>query len=260
MQDGLRKRGSWLAGFLGGVGWLAGFPAHAVSLYDGSLGTLPGQQGWSYAAVGVAGQVVSNGSVNLDTTLGNATQAGYFQILPDVDSAAGFALAFTAQILAESHTGSANRAGFSVLLLDNAHRGVELGFWQDQVWAQSLDGSNNFVKAEAAGFATTAMADYQLSLQAGGYALSANGSPLLSGPLRDYSLAGVTVLGVPIYATNNFLFLGDDTSSAKASVNIASVSAVPLPAGWALMLGPLAAGLTGARRRARAAGIPADEG
>jgi hypothetical protein len=185
---------------------------------------------------------MANGAVSLDTSLVNATQAGYSRILPPIDSAAGFTLSFKTQLLSESHTGNGNRAGFSVILLDGSHSGVELGFWTNQVWAQATD----FTKAEAVAFTTTAMTEYWLTVSAGHYFLTANGlaNPLLSGVMRDYSSSSI----VPVYSTNNFLFLGDDTSSAKARVNIAAVSTVPLPPTWVLMLGPALAWTFKARR------------
>lgn len=225
---------------IGAVCLLAGVSAQAAALYDGSLGTTPAAQGWAFGAAGPASETLANGAVSLDTSLVNGTQAGYSRILPPIDSTTGFALSFTAQLLSESHTGNGNRAGFSVILLDNAHRGVELGFWTDQVWAQAV----GFTKAESAAFDTTVLNDYRLSLNAGIYSLTINGAatPLLSGVLRDYSAAGL------VYSVDNFLFLGDDTTSAKASVRIASVSTVPLPPTWALMLGPFLAGIIKLRR------------
>jgi hypothetical protein len=219
---------------------LAGSSAPAAPLYDGSLGSNPVAQGWASLTLGSAAETVGNGSVTLDTTLSNFTQTGYSYGLP-IDSGQGFTLAFRVQVLAESHS-SNNRAGFSVIALDSAHRGVELGFWTDSIWAQEV----SFTKHETAGFDTqTAMVDYLLTLQGGSYALRVNGSaaPLLAGPMRDYSGSGN-----PIYALGNFLFFGDDTSSASAKFAIASVATVPSPPAWTLMLGPLAVGAIRAGR------------
>ena len=220
---------------LAAAAWLAAGAAQAGTLYDGSLGTKPGAQGWADFAPFPASESVSGGAVTLDTSFGNALQAG-FSRSPTVDSAAGFTLSFTAQLLSESHSGNANRAGFSLIVLDGSHRGVELGFWTDQIWAQSLDNLNQFVKAESAAISTTALIHYSLSLHGGAYALSANGAPLLSGQMRDYSPSAVAV-----YALNNFLFLGDDTQSAKAVVKLAYVGQVPEPPPWALLAAGLAA-------------------
>jgi hypothetical protein len=49
---------------------------------------------------------------------------------------------------------------------------------------------------------------------------------ILSGPIRDYTAFN----GFPNpYRTPNFCFLGDDSSSAGAMVNIADVTLVPAP-------------------------------
>ncbi|WP_295578199.1 hypothetical protein [uncultured Lamprocystis sp.] len=218
----------WLTCASGATWLLCCALTHAGPIYDGALGTSPGAQGW-IAFVPSASESVAAGAVTLDTTADTIAQAGYMYSLP-IDSGAGFTLSFTTQLLAESHTGNSNRAGFSVILLDDAHQGIELGFWTDQVWAQAV----GFTKAETAAFDTTAMTDYLLRLDSGSYALWANGSALLSGAMRDYS-----AFGFP-YTLPNFLFLGDDTTSALARVRIAEVGVVvPEPPAWALLFGGL---------------------
>lgn len=219
--------------------------SHAqAALYDGSLGTSPAAQGWtSVIAAPFASETLGNGGVTLDTSFSNALQSGYSLFLPNVDSSTGYSLSLTAQLNSESHTGNSNRAGFSVILLDNIHQGVEIGFWTDQVWAQAV----GFTKAESSAFDTTNLTTYVLTLQSGNYSLSVNNSTILSGSMRDYS-----AFGTP-YNLNNFLFIGDDTSSAKASVKInqvAQVATVPLPSSGFLMFGPvLAGGFMLSRRR-----------
>lgn len=207
--------------------------AQASVLYDPALGTAPGQQGWLFAATGSAPRTVSGGVLNFDTTAAMATKAGFVRADQALDSRAGMTLSFTLDVLAESHA-SNHRAGFSVIMLDDQHQGIELGFWADEVWAQS---GSDFLKAESAAWDTTAGTgtDYRLTLQGGTYQLLANGSALLSGAMRDYSSFGAP------YATANLLFLGDDTTSAQARVNLGVVgltSAVPEPASaWLLVLG-----------------------
>ncbi len=205
-------------------------------LYDASLGTLPAAQGWSFAALfGSPSQSVGGGVLNLDTTSDSAIRAGYLRLDQVVDSAAGVRLSFSAQLLTEAHA-SNDRAGFSVILLDNTNRGIELGFWTSpgRIWAQSAPA---FTQAEGAAVSTgAAIIDYTLELQGGSYALSADGSPVLSGPMRDYSSFGLP------YSIKNFIFFGDDTMSARASVDLAaiSISAVPEPGAAAVMLAGLA--------------------
>lgn len=217
--------------------------AQGAVLYDGSQNTRPGAQGWTSVVFAPAIETLSAGTVTLDTTAGNFLQSGYSLFLPAIDSATGFTLSWQAQLLAESHTGNPNRAGFSVILLDNAHQGVELGFWTGQVWAQAV----GFTKAESVAFNTTAMAEYLLTLQGGSYTLQANDAQILTGPMRDYSASGTP------YNLNNFLFLGDDTSSAQARVSIASVATVPLPPTGLLMLGPVLIGAAKTKRPTRRA-------
>ncbi len=220
--------------------------AQGAVLYDGSQSTSPAAQGWTSVVIAPATETVSAGAVTLDTTAGNFLQAGYSLFLPAVDSAAGFSLSWQSRLLAESHSGNPNRAGFSVILLDQAHQGIELGFWTNQVWAQAA----GFTKAESVFFNTTTMADYLLTLHGGSYTLLANDTQILAGAMRDYS-----AFGAP-YTLNNFLFFGDDTTSAQARVSIAqvsTVSTVPSPPAWLLMLGPWLIGAAKAKHPARRA-------
>jgi hypothetical protein len=58
------------------------------------------------------------------------------------------------------------------------------------------------------------------------YVLRANGTTILTGPIRDYT----AFAGFPdVYETPNFLFLGDDTSSASAVAGIRQVILVQPP-------------------------------
>ncbi|MCC7487466.1 MAG: PEP-CTERM sorting domain-containing protein [Burkholderiales bacterium] len=146
-----------------------------------------------------------------------------------------------------------------MIVLDGAHRGVELGFWTTRVFAQDLAGAS-FVQAaapERADLVTTGFADYSLLVHAGNYALSVNGAPVFSGALRDYSPSGVTVAGVAVYAQPDFLFFGDDTGSAAARMHLRSVSVAPVPEPSiaAMMLAGLGAvGYAIRRRRHRQGG------
>ncbi|MCC6473052.1 MAG: hypothetical protein IT514_04830 [Burkholderiales bacterium] len=220
-------------------------PSPAAPLYDGSLGTLPGAQGWFFVPVGLYSQTLSGGAVNLDTSFGSMTQAGYFRADRDIDSTAGVRLSFSAQLLAETHAGT-DRAGFSVIMLDRQRKGIELGFWSSPagVFAQ---GGPGFTRAENTSFATGAMARYTLQLLNGQYTLRSGPDTLLSGAMRDYSSFGFP------YTTANFLFFGDDTSSAAASVRLASVAIAPVPepSEAAMMLCGLAVLGLAVRMRAR---------
>jgi hypothetical protein len=211
-------------------------PAAAqVVLYDGSQNTLPGAQGWTSVVIPPATQTVSGGATTLDTfTSGsNALQAGYLRTTSfALDRTAGFTVRFDAQLLNETHA-SNDRAGFSVIVLSNDMQGIELGFWNNEVWAQS---GALFTHAEGAAFNTTAAGSgaagtirYDLTFQGNSYSLFANGgaTPILTGAVRDYT----AFTGSPDpYETPNFLFFGDNTTSARGSFRLAQVTVATSPA------------------------------
>jgi hypothetical protein len=212
-----------LSAFLGLVS-LGMLPAQAQSLFDAALETLPQAQGWTYAAIGSAATFLTNSAALLDTTSSSSTLAGWSQIAPvKLNRTNGFSLHFTARVDAETHT-STNRAGFSVIVLcDDAH-GLEVGFWNNRIFVQS--DNPLFTHGEDVGISTTDTVDYGLSLLSTNYVLTANGAVILTGPVRDY-----TAYNGPfnVYSTANFLFMGDDTTSANAREEIRNVSLITAP-------------------------------
>jgi hypothetical protein len=203
--------------------------ARAQPLFDASRGTLPAAQGWTYGAVGIAAESLVNDSVLLDTTAILTTEAGW-SLVPatPLDRAQGYSLLFDLQVNAETHS-STNRAGFSVICLGSDTNGIELGFWNNTIFAQgdSGDSPTLFTHAEEAAFNTTAgFINYSLTLQGTNYVLQANGTTVLSGRARNY-----TAFSGPVnpYETPNFIFCGDDTTSASGSVNLRSVGLVLPP-------------------------------
>lgn len=195
--------------------------------YDGTLGTTPDAQGWSYGALafGPITKTATNNSVLLDTTSTTQISAGWTLLAaPPLDRSAGLALAFTARVNTEAHSNN-NRAGFSVIVLDSHTNGIELAFWGTNIFAQS--DSPLFTHAEDVTFVTTnALIDYVLTLLPTRYVLHANGTAILSGPIRDYTaFNGV----INPYRTPNFVFFGDDTTSAAASVSIGRVALIRPP-------------------------------
>ena len=145
--------------------------------------------------------------------------------MPTLDRTGGYTVEFDVKVDSESHA-SNDRAGFSLIALSSDSKGIELGFWTDQVWAQS--DNPLFTHAEGAAFDTTqGVVHYQLAVLGDSYELFAGSSLLLGGSLRDYSSFGKP------YTYQSFLFLGDDTTSANAKIELARVavlsSAVPEP-------------------------------
>jgi hypothetical protein len=216
-----------------------------IVLYDGALGNRPDNQGWTYlAAGGSATQSATGGATTLDTSSGKGISAGYFAAeegflgsnapVPVLDRVIGYTVSFTVQVELEDHSGSdknndgiEDRAGFSLIVLSSDKRGIELGFWKDRIWAQEGGtGSTLFTQAEGAAFDTqSARRPYTLAVQGDIYALSSNGAPILSGNLRDYTAFN----GFPDpYETPNLIFLGDDTSSASAKIQLSYVAAGPI--------------------------------
>src|SRR5262249_49948028 len=103
-------------------------------LYDGSLGTAPAAQGWTTGGLPGASQTVAGGTVTLSTMLASSIYYGYSRTDQIFDSSLGVQVSFTSKMLSESHA-SNDRAGFALIMLDTAHRGVELDFWTDRVFA-----------------------------------------------------------------------------------------------------------------------------
>ena len=200
-------------------------------LYDAASGTVPDTPLLNFTDFppGTAPPTYSNGVTVLDTTLsGRETYAGWRSngaITPDfpiLDRTAGFQVDFTLQVEIESH-GNNNRSGFSLIILSEDARGIELAFWENEIWAQSDSNTGGLFKhGEGVTFPTnTDLIEYKLALTGDTYTLTADTQPILSGPVRDYS----DFDGFPDpYQTPNFLFLGDDTTSSQARVQLSFLS------------------------------------
>lgn len=200
-------------------------------LYDAASGAIPGAplMGFLGFPQDAALLTYAGGATVMDTTTaGSDTYGGWVATgaaspgFPILDRTTGFQVNFTIQVEHESHT-SSHRAGFSIIVLDKDARGIELAFWEDQIWAQSdSDTGGLFSHGEGVAFATGAgLAEYQVTISGDTYTLTADGEALLTGPLRDYSAFD----GFPDpYETPNFLFLGDDTTSAQARIRLSFLS------------------------------------
>jgi hypothetical protein len=199
-------------------------------LYDAASGDIPSTSLMSFTDFppGVALPMFSDGATVLDTTIsGTDTYAGWISgevttpDFPILDSTVGVRVNFTVQVDSEAHTNN-DRAGFSVIILDKAAQGIELSFWENEIWVKSDEATGGLFKhGEGIAFATSALTDYQVIFMGDTYTLTANAEPLLTGPLRDYS----AFAGFPDpYETPNFLFFGDNSTSAQARVRLRFVS------------------------------------
>ncbi len=237
------------------VALVASFDTFAVSgggseiLYQGSSGILPDQAPWSwnYAASNSDSTVgMAAGVTFLDTTASSG-MAGYGVLRGDpLDSAAGFRLDFALRIDTETHSND-DRAGFSLIVLDQAARGVELGFWSDRVWAQNA----GFTHGETMLVDThSVQRDYRLTFHGSSYSLLTDGVLPLAGPLRDYA-AEASFPASLVYSQPSFIFFGDDTTSARARAELGmmALAPVPEPGEWTLLLAGLATMALAARRR-----------
>ncbi|MCD6459071.1 PEP-CTERM sorting domain-containing protein [bacterium] len=236
--------------------------SYAQMLYDGNANggnETPDMQGWQYMADPVYGtlasQTASGGRTYFYTIADENIQSGYFSYNPlsgvshpmlnnvILDRANGFSVEFGLQLNLEAHS-APDRAGFSVILLSHDLYGIELGFWQDEIWAEA-GLPNMFTHAESTGLFNTAVdTDYKLNILNMTYTLYADNNPILTGMLRDYSswVSPIPGIGSFPYDTPNFMFFGDDTSSALSDVELSYISlqngtaSVPEPSAVILFL------------------------
>jgi Ca2+-binding RTX toxin-like protein len=146
---------------------------------------------------------------------------------PVLNRSVGFSLDFRLRVISETHLAT-NRAGFSVSLLDQGPtpQGIELGFWTNSIFSQG-GGATPFqaVGQRLEGVNTTVATSYSLRILDQTYYLLANNRLLLSGAVQAYNLAALDPrLPYNPYTTPNFLFLGDNTASASASVELGTTS------------------------------------
>jgi len=205
--------------------------AKTLVLYDAASGAIPGAPLLSFIdfPTSAASPTYADGVTLMDTAAaGSDTYAGWIANaettpgFPILDRTDGFQLDVTLQVEDESHT-SNHRAGFSIIILSEDAKGIEVAFWENEIWVQSDDTTGGlFRHGEGVAFATTAgLIDYRITIVGDTYTLSADTQTLLSGPVRDYS----AFEGFPDpYETPNFLFLGDDTTSAQGRVRLSFIS------------------------------------
>lgn len=195
-------------------------------------GEIPLKFGFSATGVGTP-------SLNTNLGSGNKGYAGYSnytlnisrklilvnQDFPILDRMTGFSVAFNVAVTDESS--NANRAGFSVLVISDDGKGIELGFKQeessDRIFAQSED----FTEAEEVNVDISAMTHYVLTVQYDTYTLLADDTEILTGELRHYNFNPNTSsppLSFNPYTSPNFLFFGDDTDQGHANFTLGPIS------------------------------------
>ena len=221
----------------------------------------------------------SGGATTLNTTVGNATpsppappysdEAGYSNYtpagamvnspspFPSLNPTPGFSVAFDVNVTSEFHSGT-TRAGFDVIVLGSDKKGVELGFWENDVWAQEYssgftpDPSEDADTENGASFASTFSTaaatgnfhDYVLSIIGTNYSLTDDGATILTGQTHDYTASAM----LP-YTLANYVFIGDDTTEAAADESFSLLAVtVPEPATATGLLFVFSAAL-GRRRR-----------
>lgn len=212
---------------------MLGSTASALALYEPALGTLPAAQGWTTQATpgAAAGtQALASGLLKLDTTGTGVSAYGNGRTSPQpLDTAVGFSLLFDLRIAAETHT-SDNRAGFSLLMQGSDQtQALELGFWDNRIWAlEYMPGGNDsgFVQGAGVAFDTTVRHSFALQVQGHQFTLRADGTPLLSGALRDYPTLGLSTL---VYGASDYLFFGDNSSRGAVMAEIGAITLAPVP-------------------------------
>ncbi|MDB9525162.1 ubiquitin-like protein [Oscillatoria sp. CS-180] len=219
-----------------------------TGLYTALSNSAPDTQNWlSYTAVNLANpfgtaatETVNASGTTLDTTNDQNIYAGYGNYaanpsnptfvnadFPTLDNTLGYQIAFDMQLLEESGT-NPNRAGFSILAVsEDTTKAIELGFQKTSETTGNIFAQSDnplFTAAEAVAFDTNPATRYTLSVKNDSYQLFANGLPILSGVLRDYT-AFSPPQGVPDpYELPNLVFLGDNTTSAQSSFLLSQVA------------------------------------
>lgn len=199
-------------------------------LYDAASGAIPASPLMSFTdfPFGAAPPSYENQATVLDSTIsGSETYAGWVSTadstaeFPVLDRTSGFQVNFSVQVENESHA-NRQRSGFNLIILGSDARGIELAFWTNEIWVQNDNVTGGlFTHGEGVIFNTTDFTNYQIAISADTYTLSANSTTILNGPLRDYS----SFEGFPDpYQTPNFLFIGDNTTSAQARIRLGYVS------------------------------------
>lgn len=205
-----------------------------IALYNAATGR-PNDQGWlMFGGLGGFQSRSINGTTltsSMNGAAGYSNHAIFTPTLvnnafPTLNRSVGFNVDFRLRVLSESHLAD-NRAGFSVILLDQGPTplGIELGFRSDSIFSQSGGSAPFQTIGERVNASTTVATIYSLRVLDQAYYLLANNRLVLSGAIQDYSRwPKDPLLPYNPYKTPNFLFLGDNTRRAEASVELGTIS------------------------------------
>ncbi|AFZ19290.1 DUF4347 domain-containing protein [Allocoleopsis franciscana] len=215
--------------------------AFPLALYNGTLGTLPQEQGFlAFADLlpNTAAQTLVAGGVTLNTAPQAAfgrRYAGYSNYstagtpanatFPILDRTTGFSISFNVAITEENSV-SPDRAGFSFIAISNDLQGIEFGFNNNLIFAQQ--DNLLFTRGENIAFNTTQATNYTVRVLGNNYTLLANGTQILTGELRNYTAFNPATSQPPLpidpYELPNYLFFGDSTDQAEAITTISSIA------------------------------------
>ncbi len=203
-------------------------------------------------------QTVVTGGVQLNTAANSAEYSGYSNYQPanpltmkpasyfgsfnanTLDQTTGYSITFTVQIDPSSSnntTGTNPRAPFSIIAVSkDITKAIEIGFRVNEIFAQSSSNFTSQDPLQTKAFNTTANpTTYKLTVLNSGYTLTNETSSTLviSGNLVDYSSFVSTTPPLPFnpYATQSFVFLGDDTSKESGTFTLGTVQldTTPVP-------------------------------
>ena len=245
-------------------------------LYEASSGEFPSgaTYGWFEASnefpfiPNTAGSNLGSGTppswVQVSSTLGEASGysthfynpfANTFTTIKPVqlDASQGYQIDLGLQILSENTPygvpgdgsgfdsddngdGLVDRAGFSLTLIGDDLKGIELAFSNSSIWAQTptewngiagLQNNEFFIQgSERIDFDTSSFNDYSISISGDQYSVSANGSLLFSGASKDYT--GWS--GTPdVYNQPNLIFFGDNTTDSSSTWRVSEMTLSPMP-------------------------------
>ncbi len=243
-----------------------------VDLVNATNNDLPSVQGFYHMLGGDPATWTAN--VFNHKSLTESTLSGYFThdtVVPissfpkapyalslDRNDGDGYTVEVTMQTVSETHGGDPNRAGFSLIALSSDSFGIELGFHTNKIFSQGL----GFVEDDSIAIDTTsAMTKYSLSVLGNRFYLQVNDVLVWDGPLVNYTTDAAVIAaendwtqGRHVYWMTDFVFVGDNTTSAGGEFNMGNVdvldaAAVPEPATMLLLASGGAVALVRRRRK-----------